>query len=429
MVGTMEDWERRNMLLRICLHRWCAIATIFVVYALICVNELKFHVASTALLVPTLILELWWHHRHIGIREKGERGSSRVEGYIGRTYELKYEGQEYPAASLFVEAVVLASVCTITGGYGSPFIALFAIFGALALYVSGQRKNLQSGIYVVVICACFTLAVALGNTAKSRSWLAVTSLAEGRASVQYLVTLSFVFIYSTGMSGWAFKKISENAYELEESLFNVSLEQTMVLLNTIKKKKNLDIDYSPLADGKVFLIEASEKQRKRLEPKKTLALLPYCSRGAECPIRVEDTYRIDKATSEEICRHTCRKECGIGRMHREKGRYIAEVKVIGSSHKVEKVVQEFLKGRDLTHVIAVCCPSNLAKYLPKGMDTHKGLTVIYAPILRGSETCVSALDPKHHDRPLGELPCTSFDVDALLRCLGEMTNNNTAKHL
>jgi len=205
----------------------------------------------------------------------------------------------------------------------------------------------------------------------------------------------------------ALYKVAKSYMEQQELLFERPFRETQEFLNARKIYCQHD------KNKRVFVIG-----NETLNPKGTLALLPYCSRGLLCPIRKDDEKNsAEIPTTTDGCQQ-CDNPCHIGKLFKLKNGEIAELKIIGSSHKIDDVVDDFCKnGRQLTHVIAVCCTSNLARYLQSGMSKYENVTVIYTPLIPGDRICVSSIDPTFNERAKGPLPCTSFDSDALISYL------------
>lgn len=142
-----------------------------------------------------------------------------------------------------------------------------------------------------------------------------------------------------------------------------------------------NIPYTSM-NGSIFIIG----ENKPLKPNKTLALLSYCSRSLDCPIRKSDEKKSKKVLVTSDGCHLCGILCDIGKIFQVKGPLIAEVRIIGSSHDVKEVISKFQRTRVLTHVIVVCCLSRLIKYLQKGRKTYSNVTVIYTPVV-GDRIC------------------------------------------
>lgn len=208
------------------------------------------------------------------------------------------------------------------------------------------------------------------------------------------------------MTCTAFYNIESHYAKQEEEIFELPFRQIKNLLYT------KEISFSCSDDERVFIMGNNTPN-----PSGTLALLPYCSRGSNCPIRLDDEKKTAiTPTTTDGCLY-CDTPCHIGKLFKIKPEKIAEIKVIGSSHGIDEVIADFAKvHHNPTHIIAVCCTPNLAKYLLK-RESYPNVTVIHTPVIVGNEICLSSIDPNFNDRAMGRLPCTSFDSDALIKYL------------
>lgn len=180
-----------------------------------------------------------------------------------------------------------------------------------------------------------------------------------------------------------------------------------------KTQEFLDVNNIPYAfvNGSIFIIG----EYQSLNPNGTLAFLPYCSRSPRCPVRGNDERKSTEfLTTTDECQ-LCDILCDIGKIFQLKGQQIAEVRVIGSSHNIKDPIGEFQRTRKLTHVIVVCCVSNLAKYLQKGMNAYKNVTVIYTPVV-GNEICKSPISYESYGKD-DSFPNTLFYSDSLVKFL------------
>jgi hypothetical protein len=347
-------------------------------------------------------LELFFVWKYSPIRKKA---SFRP---IANLFKLRDTVTEYPWLPLLLEATALTFLCIISGGINSPFLSLFAIFSVLGLYVLGRRSPLLAAIDIIVLCFCFLLILVCGLLVVKYQ----TNLISFHFTTEALLKSHpwyslLIMIYSVAMSGIAFYNVAKSYAEQQELPFGRPFRETQKFFNARR------ITCLACENNRVFVINA-----KILNPEGTLALLPYCSRPLTCPIREDDEKKsAEIPTTTDGCQQ-CDSSCHIGKLFRLEGSKIAELKIIGASHNVDDVVDDFCKnGRQLTHVIAVCCTSNLARYLRSEMAKHENVTVIYTPLIPGDRICVSSIDPAFDRRTLGPLPCTSFDSDALISYL------------
>lgn len=415
MNGLLEEREKQNLLIRIALHRICAIITIIIVFLCILFVDMEAKFAMGVLIVLALLEGYWWRFYYLSpkVRQKSVVSNKLQKKFLLRfienNFDLKYTGSQYPWVPLLVEAIVLTILCIISGSIYSPFFPLFAIFSALGLYVLDRRTLLLAATDVFFICFCFVVIV-WGEKLVGNYLIDLGLTTKSLQASSPWISLVIV-IYSVAMSGMAFYNVAAHYSEQEEESFERPFRETQEFLNTRQ------IPYhQPYENKRIFVIGD-----KSLNPEGTLALLPYCSRGSHCPIRLEDEKKpVEIPTTTDGCQH-CERQCHIGRVFDLKGSKIAEVRVIGSSHNIDDVVDDFCKNdRQLTHVIAVCCTSNLARYLQRGMNKYEGVTVIYTPLVPGDKICVSSIDPTFDGRTLGPLPCTSFDSSALIRYLDQL---------
>ncbi len=404
MDGLLEKQQRQNLLIRILLHRACAIITIIIVALSIFCIDSKAYVAWIVLAIM-FIAELYFVWKYSPIREKAPFVIP-----IANLFELRDTVTEYPQLPLFLEAIALTILCIISGGINSPFLSLFAIFSVLGLYVLYRRNLLLAARDIIALCFCFLLILVCGLLvvkyeafkAFSLSYLTTEALLESHPWIFLLI-----IVYSIAMSGITLYKVTKSYAEQQELLFGRPFCETREFLNA------REISYQAYEDKRVFVIGNNS-----LNSEGTLALLPYCSRPLLCPIRVDDETNSARIPTTTAKCQQCDDPCCIGELFKLKGSKIAELKIIGSSHNVDDVVDDFCKnGRKLTHVIAVCCTSNLARYLQSGMSKYENVTVIYTPLIPGDRICVSSIDPEFNRRILGPLPCTEFDSDALISYL------------
>ena len=400
MNGLLEKQQRQNLFIRILLHRACASITIIVVALSVLCIDYKAYVAW-GVLVLMLLFEFFFVCKYSPIRKKA------LLRPIANLFELKDTVTEYPRFPLLLEAIALTFLCTISGGINSPFLSLFAIFSVLGLYVLGRRSPLLAAVDIFVLCLCFLLI--LGGEfllVKYKAFFLSYYLTTEALLERHPIIFLLIIVYSIIMSGITLYMVAKSYAEQQELAFERPFRETQEFLKARKI-------HFPIKNNRVFVIG-----NKALNPKGTLALLPYCSRGLLCPIRADDEKKpAEIPTTTDGCQQ-CDNPCHIGKLFKLKGGEIAELKIIGTSHKIDDVVDDFCKnGRQLTHVIAVCCTSNLARYLKSEMAKHENVTVIYTPLIPGDRICVSSIDPAFDRRTLGPLPCTSFDSDALISYL------------
>lgn len=429
MNGLLEEHEERNLLIKIVLHRLCASITVIIV--LLCIVFIDYVSGTIIALVAMLVLEIIWctihlrFKRHSGYESDIKSKKKLLFQVIEKHVELKYKKNRYPGFPLVVEAVFLTFLCVITGGIKSPFFSLFTIFSVLGLYVLDRRNPILAIIDVVSLCLCFFVIAFSENIIAHIPPLNMQYITTQKLQVSPSWVFVIIAMYALTMTCYAFYNIAVHYAEQEadyakqvanytsqkKEICELPFRQTEEFLWTQREQIG---SYSLSGNGHVFIIGNNPSL---LNPQGTLALLPYCSRGSHCQIRSSDEHCTSSQTTTDGCRY-CDESCDIGEVFKLKGSQIAEIKVIGSSHKIDDVINEFCKnGRKLTHVIVVCCISNLTKYLPKGMTDYKNVTVIYTPVILGNEICVSSTSPGFHDRPPRPLPCTSFDSDALIRYL------------
>lgn len=423
-LGPVAEWKKQSLRTRIFLHRVAAIVTLFVVLYLIREGKSESMFIWYGL-YGMVALEVIWTFRYLKFNWR--RSESRDNGgwtYIVRRFIedkiiLKYKRTEYPVTSLFVEGIALTYLCIVSGGISSPFMTLFIYFCVLTLYVSFSCKFRHSAAYILVLYSFFLFIFYLGDMQGSVFGHGFTIPASYGLNVTLNETYVFsaLFLYSTAMCGILFLGIMEHSAKLAEDWGELAVKQTIDILRA--NKKNIDYNMSEKS-RRVFLIGDGDT----FDVEKTLALLPYCSRGQWCPIRSENTKKaINTPINGEGCQH-CGKQCPIGKVfsYEVNGKHIARIKVIGTSHNIDNAVNEFCLSHELRHVISVCCTSNLAKYLPryKGNEAYKNVTVIYTPLLVGTEACLSSIDPDQHERASGQLPHTWFDVEGLIDSLNQM---------
>lgn len=412
MDGLLEKQQRQNLLIRILLHRACAIATIIIVAISIFLIDPKAHVALAVLAIMFVVEIYFLLGKYSRIRKEApfKLAINLFElklKHVGKEKEGdERSALEYPPLPLFLEAIVLTILCIISGGTNSPFLSLFAIFSVLGLYVLDRRNPLSAAVDIIVLCFCFLLIsggelLLVEYKAFFLSYLTTETLLESHPWIFLLI-----IVYSVAMSGIAFYNVARSYAEQKELPLRRPFRETQEFLNARK------IRCQPYENKRVFVIG-----NKSSNPEGTLALLPYCSRPLTCPIREDDEKKSAEFPTTDGCQQ-CDSSCHIGKLFGLEGCKIAELKIIGSSHKTDDVVDDFCKnGRKLTHVIAVCCTSNLARYLKSGMNKHKDVTVIYTPLILGDRICVSSIDPTFDEKAKGSLPCTSFDSDALISYL------------
>lgn len=410
--GPLEKWKRSSLAVRIFLHRLSAIITLLLVLYFVKQTDAQF---VKWLLLGILIFEIFWFFKHLAVNlsakhtNKISTWGELIPRVVENHVDLRYNGSHYPFFSLLVEALVLTYLCVISGGTGSPFFFLFAVFCALAFYVSYNNDLPPLAIYLTILCSCFLLVFYVGDIDLASLAIPKTYLLEiGPQDKHLFYKVGFLCIT---MCGVVFLGVTAHFANEGRKQLEAPVRQTKNILSI----RGIPIK-TPKEDSPVFIIGNNDK----IFPKKTLALLPYCARGPRCPIRRDNEKRPpDTPINGEQCRH-CKPLCAIGRL--DNCQHIAETKVIGSHHKVDEAIVDFLSTHnELTHLIAICCTSRLAKYLPKTKDDkYKNITVIYTPLLTGTDTCLSSTDILHDGRGGTPVPCTSFDADALIDALEKM---------
>jgi len=424
--GAIEGWKRQSLCMRIVLHRVAAIATASIVFILILVSSSQARFIL-GFLFGVIGLEVFLFFKHVRYIGKSGRTNQRlgwahrIAGFIDDRFDLKYSRNEYPISPLLVEAIALVYLCIVSGGISSPFIPLFVYFCALMLYVSFSCRLRETIVYVIALCLCYLFIFYLVGIQASETGKGFATLELVQLSIRGDETYVFVgvFFYSTLLCGLLFLgimehsvKLAKESAKLAEERDHLPIEQTKMILRTNKVH---DWRFGQESQ-QVFIIG----NRSTFDPDKAIALLPYCSRAHKCPIRLENSKRpLDAPVDGGDCEE-CDEACPIGKIKacRIGGKPI-RIRVIGTSHNMGPVLENFRKDHELNHVIAVCCTSNLAEYFPKyfGRSGFEHTTVIYTPLLEGTEKCLSSLDAGRDERGLGELPFTRFDADALIRTL------------
>ena len=414
--GTIEEWECRSLCIRIFLHRISAILTLLVVLCFVKQITPNAHFIKK-LLLGVLFFEGFWFFKHLKINletkysNKRLRWSTLIPRFVDNHFELRYQGSNYPFFSLLIEAGVLTFLCVISGGMSSPFFSLFIFFCALALYILYNRQLNRLALLLTALFACFFLIYFFGDlkiTLLGTDFVILAAYVLEINTAKSFIALS-VFIYSIVMCGLVFLGVTATISEQDKERIGTPVAQTK---NFLSAKHIL---FKPSGkDSPVFLI----RNKNIFSPDKTLALVPYCSRGLLCPTRANNEANIQ--IDDGRCVH-CNSHCAIGKLSRHPN--IKEVKIIGSYHKVGDAIANFYSSYGLSHLIAVCCISNLANYLPEFIRNpkYKDVTVIYTPLLTGIDTCLSAIDPSHENKGASPLPITAFDVDSLIKCLDKIS--------
>ncbi len=421
---SMDKWKRNSLCVRIVLHRLAAIATLILVLMFVHKTSANF---ITYLLSGVLIFEVFWLFKHLKYnptskyKDKKDGVASIIPQWIENHIDLKYKGSEYPVFPLLIELLALTYLCVVSGGLRSPFFSLFAMFCMLALYVSYSIHLIRSAIYVISFSFCFLLISSLGDYEFILGGVSYQILESYRMTTASENELLFIAMYAwaTVTCALLFLGITSYFAKLGQEQLNAPMERTKDIL------LSKDIPIRLINDLPVFRIG----DNNTFNPETTLALLPYCARGPRCPIRLDNEKQAkDEAISGDQCR-LCKPLCSAGKLFNYQN--IAEIKIIGSHHGIDEIVKSFLETHKLTHVIAVCCTSRFAKYLsridgPKFKDLN--ITLIYTPLLTGTDTCLSSTDISYKGRVTSTLPLTSFNAEALINGL-EMLGNDEKKTL
>ncbi|MCK4752151.1 MAG: DUF116 domain-containing protein [Planctomycetes bacterium] len=418
----IDKWKRNSLCVRIFLHRLAAIATI--TFVLLSVRKTSANFVLY-LLWGVLIFEVLWLFKHLNInptsKHKGKRSGWAfiIPHWIENHIDLKYKGSEYPTIPLLIELLALTYLCVVSGGLRSPFFSLFAMFCLLALYISYSIQPIRSAIYVISFSFCFLLISSLGDYEFTLGGVNHPIPENYRMTIASEDELLFTIMYAwaTVTCALLFLGITSYFAKIGQEQLNAPVERTKDILASRNRQYKLvdNLSVFRIGDNNTF------------NPKTTLALLPYCSRGPRCQIRRDnEKLAIDIPISGDQC-DRCKPLCSVGKLINYEN--IAEIKVIGSHHGIDEAIEEFLikHNHQLTHIIAVCCTSRLAKYLSR-IDDPKlkafNITVIYTPLLSGIDTCLSSTDIMHNGRTASVLPLTSFNAASLINSLEMMVEND-----
>ena len=177
--------------------------------------------------------------------------------------EWKASPARYPLYGLLAEAFILATICAVSGGSGSPYFALFIYFSALAEVVLDRFAARAS--FVVAFIAMMMWVIV---------W-PINAISVYEPSMPSMVIIAIASLMITGY-------VVSCVVQLHES----EMERVSKQLDTIGKAwrtQGLAASAGPGFDGYAYVVASNGGST--LDAKTTLALLPYCLRSMGCPYR------------------------------------------------------------------------------------------------------------------------------------------------
>ena len=406
----LEEWRFSNMVIRMLLHRICALITLGIVITFVCINSADVWPLNIMLMVM-VVLEVYWSIYYL--RKNNERIPLRfLPGIANKTWfieriRLRHVRTRYPNMPLLIEATVVTALCIATGGSSSPFIFLLAFYACLTVYIIYDARLSLSFVYIAGLSTCFLLISFLPFLPQYFLEVGLTNkILASMSIVKNPGLAAFIFFYSLTMAAIVSYFLIRTSEVIVKWFLELAVERTKWILESNPSIKL----YKLPKNSPVFIIGPNRK----IKLESTLALIPYCLRHKECPQR-------KKADGVNICRQ-CSLPCQVKVLfkHETNNIPIGHVAIISTSHDIEGVSKDFeTNNGDFTHLIAICCTSNFAKYLPEFLHHHPNITIIFSPLLAGDWMCHSSVDPGYEGSPIGPEPTTYCDVAGLCEYLNQ----------